>query len=769
MIRFRQTAALAVVFAVAAGGCGKKEEPGAQEPSTPAAISTPPESGKGGAATPVPPAPPADLGKLAAMTGYAAELPSDFQTFLQVDIPAFRRGLAETSVGKAFEEMLPPQLREDAPESRPGGSAAEELGEDEPVPTEGQATMSSAMDPGMVFLRQLINGRVFLATGATTADQTGNLMRLLQIINEGSLRQSLRQAALGLGVLDPATLPEGWDTEPKSMFGDVDGLMNVAKPMAPPVLMLGLEVTGDKAAAMEMLAEWDSEMSKDLPPFVTRKEVEQDSGTFVTFSIKGGNLIPEKEFNQAMEDLGRGDLDPATLKAHYEMLAAKTVTFGYGMRKGYVLLFAGENVEALTFAASPEASMLKRPEFAHLAGFGDIDPFLLTTSEGSVLTRMRTMQDPGYIFDVFSEVLGECTGLGDVRDIVALSKEAAEKLRILSQAEDMDFAAAAWFEEGVRIEAVGGTSSPDIDVSEPLRMAGKLADEDTVLMLVGRSDEEYARKALDWLEDVAEISYELTRRVAASEDAPKELGEMFPLFDEKMLPHVVEIWGALSGDTGLGAEGALVMDLAAPLPKLPGVPEALVKKGRIPRIAMVYDLEDRKKLDAAWGRIEPAVKGLIESLPMPEKEKPKLPDPFTSEKDGFKTWFYGISGFTSDDFMPSVTLGDDLFFMSSSKNLSEMVGSRLAGATADAKAPHGLVMELRFGPLREVGALWLDLLRENKEEVFPSESAATDFLETESNIRMVLEGMRHVDAVSLHRWKEGVDWRTSLRIRMPAK
>ena len=352
-------------------------------------------------------------------------------------------------------------------------------------------------------------------------------------------------------------------------------------------------------------------MAEMLPPFVTKEEKEIGGGTFRVFTVKAEDVVSLEELKQGLE----GQVPPEKVEKLHAALVKKSVSVGFGVRKDHLVVFITPDLAAMTYAASPAESLASRAEFEMLAECKGKNPFLVAMSSREVNAGLRESQDAGYLADVLAEVLGKVTAMGDLSDVIALVSKAGNTMRELYRGNDTAFCSAGWLaDDGIRIEALGGADSPSLDGKEPLAFAGALGSEDTVLTLNMRGDAAYGAKALDLLEDVAEISYELGNRYAASE-AGKEagMGEQFNLFRDKMLPHVTAGWQAMRGQVGggLGQESALVMDLGAKMPKFPGLPEALAAKGKIPRVAIIYPVTDRAKVAEGWSAMEPALKGLL--------------------------------------------------------------------------------------------------------------------------------------------------------------
>ena len=185
--------------------------------------------------------------------------------------------------------------------------------------------------------------------------------------------------------------------------------------------------------------------------------------------------------------------------------------------------------------------------------------------------------------------------------------------------------------------------------------------------------------------------------------------------DELFRPKLLALWDILKNrlQAGLGSESAVVVDLKGSMPKIPGVPNVLSANGKVPRILVGYTVTDRALVSQAWDEMVPVINDIAKSIPGQEQGAEfQLPDPVTSEKGDLKTHFITLP-FTSNDFLPSVSVSDKLFFMSTSKNLSEDIA-----ANAKPGEKTGMLLNMNFDALRAFGKDWLRLVMENTEEVF---------------------------------------------------
>ncbi|MFM7181368.1 MAG: hypothetical protein ACKO2G_07895 [Verrucomicrobiales bacterium] len=766
--------ALAAFTLAVIPSCGKKEPAATPPPGNETAaapVSTAPATTPG---TPAPapapeaPKPSVSAAEIAPLIGHGAGLSKDFETLVMFDLGQVKKKLEGTELWKKAKEEM--GIGEgDLPAPAAAAPAAPTTPDGEPSPADGPAVAPDDSPVGVgteagEYFDMFTSGKLTVATGPGTGTQTTQLLKLMNLVNATTYRTALVQMAQEQGLIED-TSDAYVNPMTDVLKKNFDVILESVEKMDPPMLYIAVEAKGKADKVQEMLASWNSEMSEGIPPFVVKEEKEMGGGKFVSFTVKAAEMISIDDMREGMSE----DLEPAQIEKLHAALIKKQVSFGFGLRGESLVLFLAPNPEALKFTDKPDESMAARPEFSMLGEAKGKNPFLVLMAAEEVNKSFRASADYSWLSDMATGVLGEIKSMGDLRDVIALVEKAGKTLTELARGTDTAFCGAGWFENGVRFEGLGGADSPDLDASVPLAFANALDSEDTMLAIHTRADKNYTSKVVDLLEDLAEIGYELGHRYAESEPG-KEAGmaEQFTLFRDKMLPHVTALWKAARGKIGgaVDSESAFVMDMGAPIPKFPGLPEALTK-GRVPRMALLRPVVNRALITEGWKEMEPAIKGMLAALPMPEDSRINLPDPSISEKEslGLKTFSYPVSGFTNDDFLPSASISEKYFFLSTSKNFSEMLAGKLAAAKPDANAPRGLVLKMRFDPLTKTALEWLDLAKNNASTVFPDDSSREEFLSEENTIREVIDTVSTMDSMTLRRFPEGSQWRTSIHFK----
>jgi hypothetical protein len=122
------------------------------------------------------------------------------------------------------------------------------------------------------------------------------------------------------------------------------------------------------------------------------------------------------------------------------------------------------------------------------------------------------------------------------------------------------------------------------------------------------------------------------------------------------------------------------------------VPQSVVDDAKFPRITIVSPVTDRASLAASWETMNPSLAEILREIGRMNDQEIPMQKPISSERNGYTTWFYPLP-FFNDDFVPSVTVGDEWFAASTSKNHALDL---LAKAGAEATPASGLRMHVNF-------------------------------------------------------------------------
>jgi len=510
--------------------------------------------------------------------------------------------------------------------------------------------------------------------------------------------------------------------------------------------------------------------AEDAAEAITIKRGEAE---FSGYKISGAKLVKmieaEEDGMKEMEEM----FDSSDIDGFKAALAKKNLVVVSGVVGDYVVMFVGQSEDDFVLVEKVEDSVCANDKLAFIDGFLDKDILIAGYSDSKVLDNINSLSSFGYrmvsaMANGAGKGLSEASSLGDTRDVEALLESLAsqgEKLAAMFSSSDAGYV--AFIEDGLKMESFGGPNAPALDLGKAHTLASLEAGEGTLLFANWTSNEAYNQKVMDYVDTLGETSYLVAKRVAAldiDDGDFRDFKEGVDMFDGKFRTDALELWTALRGDlsAGLGAESALIIDVNGTFPKVPEVPKAVLDNGKTPRIAYVSLVSDRSKLQASWSKINSSAENILKTISeMAGKEIP-MQVPMSSEKNDLKTWFIPIP-MQNDDFVPSVSVSDDLFFASSSKTFSEGLAESFKAGGGVSR--NGAWLNIDFKVLNTYANDWLKLISDNAETAFPDESMREDFVANKPKIEKAIKAFGSLENLSVHTRSEGGRTRISAHLK----
>jgi len=501
--------------------------------------------------------------------------------------------------------------------------------------------------------------------------------------------------------------------------------------------------------------------------------IKRGDAEFKGYKVDGAKLaakIDEKTEKEMQEVL-----DIADIKNLKKTLASKNLIAVSGVMGDYVVMFLGKSEEDLVFVDKAEDSVCANEKMVFIDQYVGKDILSAGYYDAKVLKSSGNVGSLGYhlvgaLTKGLKDGLGNASSLGDTQDLEVLLESLEKQGNALANMFTVtDAGFVVYLEDGVKGELYGGSNVPALDLATTHTLAPLAAGENTVLFANWVNDKDYNQKALDYIDSLGETGYLLTQRIANLDIKNgdfKQVKGALEMFDGKFRKDTLGIWQAIRGDfsEGLGAEAALVIDVNGVLPKIPNVPEALLTNGKSPRISYVSTVSDRSKLQASWKQINGSVENILKSVGEMMGEKIPMQVPMSSEKDGLKTWFVSVP-FQNDDFVPSVSVSDDLFFASTSKTFSEGLAAQFKAGGGDSQTRNGAWLRVDFKVLNKYAIQWLDLVSEHAAEVIPQESARKDFETNKPMVKKAIQALGTIEEMTLHTRNEGGRTRATFHLK----
>lgn len=691
------------VVALALGACKKKEE--VKTPASPPAVA---ETAPQAPATPAPEVkiPGLSAEERAAKLGFVGHLPQDTEVVL-----AFHDGTKTVDRVKASKlwKLVQNQL---------GGGFGMPPADDEELEEEPVAP-ADAVEPE-AGPAGLFGTEFTLALGKSTSVQAGHLLTLNRRMTYFQIRSATKAFLAAMKSGDVAALSESLSNGygsglTKDLLEDPEsGIALIEKTSMPPVYLAFRTREADQPAAAQQVAAMVENVNL-LGEMVEPVEVEQSGAKFAGFKILGTKVSAMlAEDRESMEE----KMEPAKVDQLLAAIAKKDIIVVSGTVGDYVVLFFGGSVADFKLAGDVGQSLAASSALTFTDAYATKELAAVVYGQKESMDTM--IQAAGGLADMTNGLRDGLAGsdvLGDTRDLEAMFKIVAEREAALRKLVGNDsLGMVAFFEEGLKLESYGGTDSGMVDWKSPNKLAGLGDSEDVLLFADLTTDAVYDDKSRAYLEALLETSYAMTMKLAETPMEGEQMAQfkaMAAMFDGKFRPDLVALWDAFSKDFGggLGNESALIVDLKGTAPAVPGLPQQVVDKAKVPRLSIVAPVTDRAKLAASWDMINTTLTGTLAKVGEMTGQQIPMQKPISSEKSGNTTWFFPLPFFT-DDFLPSVTVGDKWFVASSSKNQALDL---IAKADAGGGTRSGFWFSMNFKVLEKYSKETYALIDENSE------------------------------------------------------
>ena len=728
--------------ALVLGSCGKKEEKAA--PSTPAEVAGTPAAG-----TPAVPAePPAPVvkaltpGERAAMLGIVGHLSKDTESVMSI--------LDGKEIVKRLKSLKSWDFIRETSKELGGTDPEEEIAE-------------GATEAGK-FLGQ----EIFLATGKGTVPQFGNLMKLRQRSSYYQMRVLTQAFVAGAKEGDLSGMDSAAEEAMMKMAKELGKEMALVESAVMPPVLLGVKAADAEAVGMaqeNLVAGLENLPSALGEEGAKAIEFTQGGVAFKGYKLAGETLAASMEEGRADME---GMLEPADIDRLIATMKTKNLVIAQGTLGDYVMLYIGGDEKSCPLVDKVEDSLAANDAISFVDGYQGkkLAGFVYGEQGLAKAAVVGSLKD--LALGVRDGLAGS-EGFGDTRELASLLEMVGEKEdALLGLAKTESLGGLIVLEDGVKFELFGGTDRGGVDHAA-VHQFGSLGDSDDVLLFANWvGTPEYSKRAREYGEVIVESAYAMAEKVAGLkvEDSPElaQFQEGFAIFNEKFRADALGLWDAVAtADSGLGTEGALVVDLKGTMPPFPGVPQELVDGGRFVRASLVSPVTDRSKLKESWGKLDGSLTKIFKTVSEMTGEEIPMQKPISSEKNGLMTYFFSFP-FSTEDFMPSVTVGDKWFVASTSKlQALDLVTAAEAAKPGPRK---GAWMELDFDVLRKFTADWVALLEKNGEAALGGPEQFAAFKEQLPRIQKGLAAFEEFDEMSVSESKEGGKLRTSLHFKV---
>ncbi|MBC8126131.1 MAG: hypothetical protein H8M99_03140 [Gloeobacteraceae cyanobacterium ES-bin-144] len=732
--------------------CDKKK-PEVKAPEVPTVAETPV------AAAPTPPAPVAKAPVLspeerATKLGFAQFMPQDTEVVM-----SFYNGVKSVDRIKSSKiwKAVAMQMGLDDGGMTDLDEASQEAAKAAEPPADAEPSGPTAM-----FAKEIT-----ITMGKTTGEQAANLLTMNRRMSYFQMRSLAKALVVAAKSGDSSAFEETMANQYgpelfKDLLADPESGIATFEKMNMPPMYFAFRTSEDQlATSAQQIASVVGYLAM-MEGMTEPVEIEKSGKKFAGYKISGAKLSATiTDSRDAMDEM----MDPATTDKLIAAVAKKDIVILSGTIGNYVVLFMGSSADQLNFASDVKQSLVASDALAFCDAYVSKD--LASVIYGEKNACDQVIAYAGGLADMTNGIrdgLAGSDGLGDIRDIEALLRMVGEREAALRKLASNDAVGiAAFFEDGLKVESYGGSDYGAVDWKSPNRLAALGDSADVVLFANMTTEAAYDEKARAYFDSLLETSYAVAMKISElplEEEKMAQFKEMTKLFDTEFRTDVVAMWDAFSEGCGdsLGNESALIVDLNGSVPALPGIPQAVVNEGKFPRISIISPVTDRAKLASSWEKMNASSTNLLTKVSkMTGKEIP-MQKPISSDKGGYTTWFYSLP-FFNDDFMPSVTVGDQWFAASTSKNQALDL---LNKAAASKETRTGLYFTMNFVALQKFSRESLEVVKKNSAAIFGEEGMTDQQMKNTENL---IDAMGDLDKLTVNARREGGVLRTSLHFK----
>ena len=615
----------------------------------------------------------------------------------------------------------------------------------------------------------------FISFGNGTTGQLDHLLKVSNYINHTQIK-------MGVKLFAEALTGEGEGMDEQAIVGMLVqalddpklGAMDMIDDLVVPTITLGIKVSDAdmRNNFAQQLAGGIGQMTVDEEAPVEELTLDKNG-----FQLKGAKIIGAEAVKMLNEDpRQREEMEEVIGKEKVgriiDALAKKNICVASAVKDEYLVFTIGGSEDAIHFAESAGDSVAAHADFAFMDNYTDKTINILAYGEGVAMAAMEDSSKDSYTSYLtgLKDGLDETKAFGDTSNI----KAATDKIiGLMKKRFDLytygAFGFVGFLEDGFKMESHSKTTIPGLDFDSAHQFSTLGEGNDVFLFANWVNNPETMALDLELMDALGELAYQIAKKTTELEiDTPEleEFAEGFGMFEEHFSKDLLEIWKAIRGDwaEGVGSELAFVIDLNGGLPTAPGIPESIVKEGKMPRITLAAPVEDRDRLKQCWTRINTAVTNLLKTASEMSGEDIPMQEPIQSTQDGKSTWFFTTIPFTTNDFMPNVTVSDDYFFASSSKNLATGMEDKVkAGGGPERK---GAYINVNFNALEDYVNYWLKLVEKNSADLFADNpSAQDDFMNNLPTINEAMKAFSELENFSVHTRKDGDEYRSTLHFK----
>ena len=616
----------------------------------------------------------------------------------------------------------------------------------------------------------LLAEELMLVLGDGGSKQVSNLLDLSNWSDEYQVALMMDLLAMSLGGIEAGgdALRHG-GASPFAPFkmgfeDNPDFLLNFASAVEMPPVLLGFRVSDDEkrgeyGAMLGMGIGMGLNFAAESMPFLSESSFEHAGISFNGAAIEGKQLVESLEDEIGLRGALEEVMDPAAAEDFIDTLKEKSLILAAGVSDEAIYLYLGNEEAAIPLAQEGEASLAGSDLLSFAVEYLAEDLLSVSWASEELMSAAAEGRPilGSHIEGVRhglsqSKVFGETKKFEGLLDKLEVAEKSLLKLNQYTPAGTLSYLRG----DGLHTESFGGVIEGFYDWEKPLTLS---SDSDNAFLSVQWAESKAGREmTTEYLETAFEAAYEAATVLSKRSDLKGDLAdykEGFLLFDTKLKTDFFSLYKGLGVTrAGVGSETLMEVDLQGSWPTLPNLPETVIEEGLAPRISFVSAVTDRAKLTESWKEVEKAIGNLVKiGGELAEQEIP-MQKPMSSQANDLVTWFFPIP-MQTDDFVPSVTLNDEVIVLGTSKKRAIALANIAQEKPVVPKS--GVSVVVNFDPLQQFLSSWLKLAEENPEKLFVESDLEHFFIESGDYVEQVITAMGEMDSWRSHiRMEEGV-------------
>lgn len=465
-----------------------------------------------------------------------------------------------------------------------------------------------------------------------------------------------------------------------------------------------------------------AELLKWLRDVLTPSTGEEGSAKSVAFEKSGVKWTGFEIRIGALEGIEEDEIpsgfDIKVWEEMLEQIAEWSVTVVCAEVSDYLVLAAGNGPESIELSEDIESSLAKSTGFKFFEQFGVEEIASLSWTSKELIEAGQT----GFPYLPFFE--GALEGIKDSKleggaQMVEALTEFNNHWQARGTGEATEYSGVLLAGEEIRLETRGGWLGAGLDLKTPLKFSRAFAALENVPFVRAHweMNADYVRHGYEQVDAGMRLVRLIGEEVMAflvEEAGGAGEGEQYQRWGRDLSKGLSDLRRGYGEhfSKAFGEEGAFVMDLRGEMIPAVGVEEEVLQKGRIPRVAWLKPVVRRQALSKSWDIWESALTNLFGILAESLDQPIPFPSTMTAEKDDLRTYFFPMP-FATDDFLPSVSVSDELYILGSSKTLSENLyeaSLREQGGEEEA----GLWIDVHADQLWDFCEAWLEVYEESR-------------------------------------------------------